>query len=125
MLDIQPIREARCTNHNSRSLSLVCKEVTTTPENILAMVSAQALRLWMGMDNLVEELSIKQAQEDHNGCIIVNFSLSYYSSDLKLRRHQFKGQLLCNIEKTSIGWNGPIYPLTEISLTRLWHAPHA
>jgi hypothetical protein len=91
----------------------------------LAMVSAQALRLWMGMDNLVEELSIKQAQADHKGCIIVNFSLPYYSNDLKSRRHQFKGQLLYNIEKTSIGWNGPIYPLTEISLTRLWHAPHA
>jgi hypothetical protein len=44
----------------------------------------------MGMDNLVEELSIKQAQEDHKGCIIVNFSLPYYSNDLKSRRHQFK-----------------------------------
>jgi hypothetical protein len=56
----------------------------------------------MGMDNLVEELSIKQAQEDHKGCIIVNFSLPYYGNDLKSRRHQFKGQLLCNIEKTCI-----------------------
>ncbi|KAL6636899.1 hypothetical protein ACP70R_024471 [Stipagrostis hirtigluma subsp. patula] len=40
MLDIQPIREARRPNDSSRSLSVICKEVDTTQDNILDGVAA-------------------------------------------------------------------------------------
>ena len=68
LLDIQPIREARCPNDSPRSLSLICKAVATTQEKILVRVAACLMRICMGMDTLAKEQRVPQAQEGQKGC---------------------------------------------------------